>query len=148
MKYVVGFLFSPGKRRVALIRKNKPQWQAGMLNGIGGKIEEGETPEQAMQREFKEETGANVTGWKHTFTLSNPAGSTAPGYEVQFFRAFHEKINELQSPEDEQVEVVKVAEVPNLNLIWNLNWLIPMSLDPCISWPVVIPSDGISRSPY
>lgn len=41
-RYVVGFLFDSEFRQVALIRKQKPQWQAGLLNGIGGKIEYGE----------------------------------------------------------------------------------------------------------
>ena len=36
-KYVVGFMFSPDKQFVALIRKNRPEWQAGKLNGIAGK---------------------------------------------------------------------------------------------------------------
>ena len=37
--YVLGFLFSPDCKRVALIIKNRPDWQAGFLNGIGGKID-------------------------------------------------------------------------------------------------------------
>ena len=40
-----------------LILKDRPAWQAGRLNLPGGKIEPGETPEQAAARELKEETG-------------------------------------------------------------------------------------------
>lgn len=40
-----------------LILKNKPDWQAGKLNLPGGKVEEGETPQQAIIRELKEEAG-------------------------------------------------------------------------------------------
>lgn len=41
-KYVLGFMFSTEDRgqKVALIKKLKPKWQAGLLNGIGGKIEQ------------------------------------------------------------------------------------------------------------
>ena len=41
--YVAGFLFSYDLKRVALIQKTKPAWQAGRHNAVGGKIEEGET---------------------------------------------------------------------------------------------------------
>ena len=45
------------KDDVLLILKDRPAWQKGRLNLPGGKIEEGETPEQAATRELKEETG-------------------------------------------------------------------------------------------
>ena len=48
--YVLGFAFNKNFREVLLILKNKPQWQKGLYNGIGGKIEEGELPIEAMVR--------------------------------------------------------------------------------------------------
>jgi hypothetical protein len=36
--YVVGFLFRNNLSEVALIKKDRPAWQAGHLNGIGGKL--------------------------------------------------------------------------------------------------------------
>ena len=65
-EYVVGFVFNETMNSVLLIRKNHPEWQSGLLNGIGGKIEEGETPVQAMSREFVEEAGVFVSedGWR------------------------------------------------------------------------------------
>jgi 8-oxo-dGTP diphosphatase len=62
--YVVGFLFGHDKTMVALIKKSRPEWQKGMLNGIGGKIENSENALTAMRREFKEEAGADVSDWK------------------------------------------------------------------------------------
>lgn len=56
-RYVVGFIFSLDRQSVLLIRKNRPQWQLGKLNGIGGEIEKGETPHAAMTRECAEECG-------------------------------------------------------------------------------------------
>lgn len=41
---------------VLLILKDRPAWMAGRLNLVGGKVEEGESPEDAMIREFREET--------------------------------------------------------------------------------------------
>jgi 8-oxo-dGTP pyrophosphatase MutT (NUDIX family) len=60
-RYVLGFVFSQACDRVLLIWKNRPAWQKDKLNGIGGKIEAGETPKQAMEREFTEET--MFVGW-------------------------------------------------------------------------------------
>lgn len=40
-----------------LVLKNKPAWQKGRLNLVGGKVEPGETPQQAAKRELAEETG-------------------------------------------------------------------------------------------
>ena len=60
MEASVGFCFDQTMTRVALIRKNRPQWQAGLLNGIGGKREGNETPVETMVREFREEAGVDT----------------------------------------------------------------------------------------
>lgn len=49
--YVAGFMFNEDRTRVALIEKQKPDWQRGKLNGIGGKIEDDESPVEAMTSE-------------------------------------------------------------------------------------------------
>jgi 8-oxo-dGTP diphosphatase len=63
--YCLGFLFDEYLDNVVLIKKERPDWQKGKLNGVGGKIEEGEIPAVAMSREFKEETGVviSVENW-------------------------------------------------------------------------------------
>jgi 8-oxo-dGTP pyrophosphatase MutT (NUDIX family) len=45
-----------------LIHKQKPEWQKGRLNLVGGKIEEGEDPIAAAVRELKEEAGFDPIG--------------------------------------------------------------------------------------
>jgi len=61
INYVAGFCFSTDSKYVALIRKNRPKWQAGKLNGIGGHVELTDTnPRETMVREFKEETGLAI----------------------------------------------------------------------------------------
>lgn len=42
--YVLGFMFDRVGAGVALLRKTKPEWQAGRLNGVGGKVEKSEVP--------------------------------------------------------------------------------------------------------
>lgn len=59
-QYVLGFLFDATRESVLLMLKQRPEWQHGLWNGVGGKIEGDETPEVAMRREFAEEAGLNV----------------------------------------------------------------------------------------
>lgn len=53
-KYTLGFIRNAEK--ILLLNKEKGWWM-GSWNGVGGKIEAGETPEQGMVREIYEETG-------------------------------------------------------------------------------------------
>lgn len=121
--YVAGFLFDDALSRVALIRKLKPEWQAGRLNGIGGKIEPGETPADAMRREFCEEAGPAglwVHYWHHFATVQGAWGSVA------FFRSTG-PVEDVRSMELEQVEVHNVADLPWAECLPNLSWLIPLA---------------------
>ncbi len=43
--------------QVLLVMKDRPNWQKGRLNLVGGKVEKGESPLLAAVRELKEETG-------------------------------------------------------------------------------------------
>lgn len=54
-QYVVGFIFDPQMEHVLLLQRAKAPYK-GLWNGIGGKIEPGESPEHAMVREYEEET--------------------------------------------------------------------------------------------
>jgi len=85
-KYVVGFFFDKSMSNIALIRKQKPQWQAGLLNGIGGKVEDSELPKVAMWREFKEEAGLNTSQltWVNFCTMSG-VNNDGSAFEVEFF---------------------------------------------------------------
>lgn len=67
-------------RWVLLIEKTKPEWQKGLLNGIGGKIEDFDMfPIDAMVREFKEETGIDSTieDWEFKLELKGDDFSVA-----------------------------------------------------------------------
>jgi len=129
MEYVAGLLFSDEGDRVALILKNRPAWQAGKFNAIGGKIELNETPEAAMRREFIEEANVDAT-WQFRFTLGNPGL-----WGVHFFSCYSSAaMADLQTMTDEPIEVIEIHALPE-NLIPNLRWIIPLLLDPTVVVP-------------
>jgi 8-oxo-dGTP diphosphatase len=130
MIYVCGFLFTHDRRHVALIHKLKPDWQRGKFNGIGGKLEVGETISEAMGREFFEETGLFIQRfhWERFLTMKFVAKDEV----VHFFKAtlVSGEVH-LESKTDELVGWYKVNEggqVLNLPTLPNLAWVIPMAL--------------------
>lgn len=123
IEYVNGFLFSPDKKKIVLIRKKRPTWQENKLNGIGGRIEQNETPYDAMQREFSEEAGLEINDW-HKF-----AKMEGTDWVVHMFVSYSEDYNKAYSKTDEEIEIHYVFDIANLEVIPNLKWLIPMSID-------------------
>src|ERR1017187_8022978 len=69
IKYVLGFLFDKSLELVVLIEKNTPARQKNKWNGVGGKIEQNESPYQAMVREFEEEAGIAIIDWQQYCTV-------------------------------------------------------------------------------
>lgn len=139
-KYVVGFFYDSDFDVVVMIKKNRPEWQKGFLNGIGGKIEEGETQLQAMVREFKEETGLNTTSddWQHTVHL------IGQDFEVYFFLCHAPGRSSVSVPKyqprsvtDEQVSWEWIGDSYDSKFLHNLRWILPLSLDKDIAKPVV-----------
>ncbi len=124
-EYVCGFMFSPNKRKVVLIQKNKPEWQKGLLNGVGGRMEEKETPIQAMIREFKEETGLHRPNWKIFCELYTEDKSA----HVTFFYSFSVYPIHPKSMTDEKVILFPIKNIHRVPCIPNLNWLLYMCLD-------------------
>lgn len=125
-EYVVGFALSDAGR-VALIEKNRPAWQAGKLNGVGGHIEDFDaSPVAAMRREFEEETGVRIEVWDHFATME------FPGAIIHFYRSrvLDEVLDELETRTDETVRVVhlkRVLDGARGPIIPNLSWLLPLA---------------------
>jgi 8-oxo-dGTP diphosphatase len=120
--YVVGFAFRPRLTgmEVVLIRKTKPAWQAGKLNGVGGKIEAGELATEAMAREFEEETGVVLNDWV-SFTEMRCKDCV-----VYCFAAWLPNKATPHTTTEEGVEVGRWTSDGKFSLP-NLDWLIPMA---------------------
>lgn len=146
--YVVGLIFAtyPGtiksrhlasfeELRVLGILKNRPEWQAGRWNGIGGKIEPGEWPIDAMCRETKQETGLDIPASAfslicrlHSMTPSDPYSV------VYFYKAWHdgealEEVSNSGGPTDELCRLVSIGVITadNAHVHYNLRWILQMA---------------------
>lgn len=89
--YCLGLSFTADKSEIAIIRKRKPDWQANKLNALGGEVEDGEAPLDAMVREFDEEAGiqTGTDEWKLFGSLS---GSD---FAVHVFKRFNDDVRQL-----------------------------------------------------
>lgn len=112
-----------------LIHKTHPEWQAGKINGIGGKIEAGEEPVDCIVRETAEETGLMIP--KEQWTAVGVLSSAE--WKVHVFGAVYTgSLAQTKSMTDEQIEWITHAKLPK-NVIYNLRWLIPMTMDKLIN---------------
>jgi len=60
-KFVVIYAYDPSyPDKVLLVQKDRPAWQKGCLNLLGGKVEPGESELETALRELKEESGLTV----------------------------------------------------------------------------------------
>lgn len=121
-KYVLGFVFGPDLKSVALILKKRPKWQEGRFNGIGGKIEVGETREAAMSREYYEETGVKI----HSDNWAPFGWMGGVDWSCQLFASYSNEVPYTTT--DEEVMVFDVDSLPE-NKISNVAWLVPLARD-------------------
>ncbi|WP_375319905.1 NUDIX domain-containing protein [Aliivibrio logei] len=142
ISYVTGFMFSQNIKNVALIKKIKPTWQKGLYNGIGGEVGCNETTSEAMVREFEEETGVKTHPDEWTlYTIITCQNE----YEVSFFFMISNQVYTVQTIEKEVVSIFQVNQLPE-NIIWNLRWLIPLALDPKLTFRAPLILNELSRT--
>lgn len=116
---------------LVLIEKKKPAWQLGKLNLPGGKIENGETAEQAACRELLEETGIEASEVDSKF-IGNLFGRD---WIVTVVECPYRPGQTPQSITDE--EVVKLDYLTALQdprLIENLKVILPLCMANVKGW--------------
>ena len=123
--YTVGFVFDPALEKVLLIQKNRPDWQAGKLNGPGGRVEENETPYMSVAREVREETNLDIPPekWIPVAEIITLAANI-----VLFGTVYDGDTAVAQTMTDERVEWYDTQRLPP-NVISQLTWLIPLCKD-------------------
>lgn len=110
ISYVVGLIFDESFENTLLIRKNRPDWQKGRLNGVGGKVEEHETSYEAMVRECEEECGLLLHNWLLVENFSD-----SDSYEVHFFITQTPSLQKAYSKTDEPIEIHNIKELFDTN---------------------------------
>jgi len=110
IQYVVGLIFDESFENILLIRKNRPDWQKGRLNGVGGKVEEQETSYEAMVRECEEECGLLLYNWLLVENFSD-----SDSYEVHFFITQTPSLQKAYSKTDELIEIHNIKELFDIN---------------------------------
>lgn len=122
--YVLGFVFSADHKRVLLYQKAADSpLHPGMWNGVGGKIEAGEKPKQAMERESIEEIGLSGM-WIRYGELYGT------GFYVHLFRAHFPENPMALLTTSGPVQIVNVADLTTFDLpiVPNLPMLIGAAL--------------------
>lgn len=125
MEYVVGFLFDESLRRVILIKKKRPEAQKGRFNGVGGKIEAGESPAEAMRREFLEEGGVDVQTWVRTARLCGA------DYMIHVFAAISDPLfHRATAQTDESLKKAGLFDIfLSLPMVEHSRWMLAMCIE-------------------
>lgn len=142
-RYVAGLMFSDDDTYVVLVRKSHPQWQEGRLNGVGGKVEDGEQPIDAMVREFREEAGLQTAPaeWRPFCVVRGQAvydpKEDGQGWEVSWFlaRRSQDAVLRLHGRHAGSREYIEVRPVVALNrqaTVEHLQWLVPMAISSAV----------------
>lgn len=119
--YCLGFMFDKDREQVLLIRKHRPTWMKGRLNGIGGKVEVGESPLQAMHRESIEECGVDCDWKTFGILIHGRVG-------ICLFEGSYQG-GEIASLTDEAVAWYETHDLP-ITVMDNLRWLVPLAAYP------------------
>lgn len=126
--YALGFAFLKEEHftKVILIKKNKPDFMKGKLNGIGGKLEHSELPRKCMMREFTEETGiTDYINWDSRGAI-NFGNAIVHVYSCFLNRDVFYK---ARTTEKEEIKFRTVNNFLWRDCVYNLSWLIPLLLD-------------------
>ncbi len=110
--YVLGFVFDLDYKHVLLVRKNRPFWQKGFLNGVGGHIEGDESAYEAMCRECLEESNLELYNWLYIGEITD--NST---WLVNCYSANVSNFDDAKSLTDELIEVVSMRELDYEQLV-------------------------------
>lgn len=114
MRVVVGIITD--NKEILLLKKNNPDWQKGLYNGIGGKVELNTTPLETIIKKCQEELGVNISNW---IELDSEISSS--GIEIVYFLATlnEGEIKKLQSQTDERAELFSTNNLPT-NILQDL----------------------------
>lgn len=110
INYVLGFAISLKENKIVLVKKNSPEWQKGLLNGIGGKVlDDQENFRQAMVREFFEATDikTNVDDWNYFDCLD----SESEEYYVKCYYIILNSFNDVKQKSEDKIIFINLDKM-------------------------------------
>lgn len=125
--YVLGFVFDETKEHVLLIRKNRPDFQKGKLNGLGGAKEKEDADLLiAIKRETKEEANLEIENYEPYYVY----GHDGDEFQMTVFRAFIPlaELKKFQTTTDEKLKLIKVKDLLKYPLVNEVETLINTAL--------------------
>lgn len=131
IRYCCGFIFNHDMTKVILIKKNRPNWQKGYLNGIGGHLLPGEGGKQGMARECLQETGLDIPDYCWD-SLASISGKDDNGdrYICWFYYSVNigKVLNKAKTKTDEGVWEIDLTMRRKMKIVSGLEWLIPLAI--------------------
>lgn len=117
MKMGVGAVVADGKGRVLMLRRAKSREHApGKWEFIGGEVEEGESPEEAVKREVCEEVGLEVEVVKELGRYEHEGKGGVWLGVLYACRAVGGKVRNAEPEKCSEVRWVRWDEVESLDL--------------------------------
>lgn len=110
IEVAVGVIFNKDKDKVLLSRRNADQHLAGYWEFPGGKIDQGESIQNALGRELIEELGISVNGSQHLMQISHDY------HDKKVLLHVHQVLQwsgEPRSLEQQHIEWVSIDELGN-----------------------------------
>jgi len=134
-EYVLVYAEPTEGNDILLIRKEKPDWQKGKLNLVGGKVEDDELAGIAAIREFKEETGYGIGDDEIDYAGQMCGMFNSYPWNIWVWRA---KVNRHFHIEEEREKVSWFSPeiLWNCDLIPNLRVIIPLCQSKIDGWVI------------
>ena len=119
---------------ILIVKKDRPEWQKGRYNLPGGKIEEGESPEEAAIRELEEEAGLNPI--MDPVLMGKITGSWGTVYCVKILVG--SKVVHPRAEETEEISWKPWYKLRNNKLlISNLQVVVPLMVMGVMDWSIL-----------
>jgi ADP-ribose pyrophosphatase YjhB (NUDIX family) len=127
INYTLGFIFDRTYRSVLLVHKKKPEWQCNKLNGVGGKVERGETLAACISRETREEVCLDIDEafWVPLGTIVRTKERDRGSVAI-FGAQFMGNKRTARRGDHEKIGWYRVGALPT-NVLSNAHWLIPLA---------------------
>ncbi len=134
-----------GNKVLMLYRNKRPN--ANKWNGVGGKLDEGESPEECIIREVEEETGikllTNEVSFRGIVTFSNGGGMYAYVADLNSDGSVFEDQLETREGQLEWKDIEWARDLENTEVVSNIPYFLPLMLNQTVAeYKCVYDEDG------